>query len=720
MNCRKHVIAGGLFALAMAGASQAAVVKMIADGVATGAVGSDARMKRLTADYHMVAANEYHLDGIVIVNPGVTLTIDAGTVIRGYNEISSEANRPGTLVVDRGGKIYANGSAAHPIIMTDQWDNNVPGMTAGPVTRTWYYRAGGSSTVTLSNHTYDYSKLGALHGVWGGLVVCGKAFGNWNKSVTPALGEAEIPIEGIGAIANVYGGGRDDNDNSGVIKYVQIRYGGYTLADGSEINGLTLYCVGRGTELHHVEVYNNQDDCIEWFGGTVCGKYLVAWGAGDDTFDSDSGFRGKNQFLFGVQQNLGGTKYESGCSDKGMEMDGCESAAVASPAGTGMQEPWSASAWYNITLVGWNGDISGGKERNGAIIMRDNCDAQVWNSVFLLFGGFGTLIENVAGVGNNHSRYHFDTDLLAANMPATSADDYLGRIIDSQYLYIHQQPGKQASIRDNVFWNAGDVTCPGGLSGTTPVYGGDNAKGPVFTGGDNIDLTAAGYDNVDVYQDADLPVQSLVTSDYNAANAWNGTSFATLVGANANAGNNVIAINPLPAKAALAAANAVPSDGWLTPVTYRGAFDANNNWAQGWTTIAKLGVFGTYVPAEEEGQSVFVTNIVTVLVTNDMNGVVYQDNAALVRGTYSVTPLTTSPVLTYSITSPGTYQLQTTASLSPVSWTALKTFKVTKATASSPVILSVTDILGATPSNASNSDYYKLMKQVYPARRRIL
>ncbi len=715
MNSNKHLIAGGLLAMAMVGVCQAGVIKLIADGIATGAVGADANLKRLTTSYHMVATNEYHLDGIIIVSPGATLTIDPGTVIRGYNEVGAAVNRPGTLVIDRGAKIYANGTAAHPIIFTDQWDNNVPGQTAGPVTRTWIYRAGGATSKTLTSQTYDYSKLGALHGVWGGLVLCGQAYGNWNSGVTPNLGDARIPIEGVGAIANAYGGGRDDNDSSGVVKYLQIRYGGYSLADGSEINGLTFYCVGRGTEVHHIEVYNNQDDGFEWFGGTVNAKYLVAWGAGDDTFDSDAGFRGKNQFLFGVQQNLGGTKYESGCSDKGLEMDGAEAIPVASPAGTGMQEPWSASAWYNLTLVGWNGDLSSGKDRNGSIIMRDNCDAQVWNSVFMFFGGFGTLVENASGVGNNYSRYHFDTDLLTANMPSASATNYLGRTVDKQYLYINQQPGKQAGIRDNVFWSTGDVTCPTGLSGSSTVYGGDNAKGPVFTAGDNLDLMAAGYNNVDVYLDADRPIQSYATSNYVAATAWAGASFATTVGANAVAGNNVVTINPLATNSALTAATPVPSDGWLTTVTYRGAFDTTNNWAQGWTTIAKLGAFGAYVPVTEEtsGGTTVVTNTVTTVVTNGVNGIVYQDTASLVEGATSVAAagLQTSPVLTYSITSAGTYQLQTTASLIPASWTIVKTFTVASASAGSPVTVNLTDIIGETPANAGDSRFYRLMKQ---------
>jgi len=669
-------------------ASNAAVIRLIDDGVATGAVGSDPDMKRLTVSYHMVAANEYHLDGIVIVNPGVTLTIDPGTVIRGYNEISTSANRPGTLVVDRGGKILANGTAANPIIMTDQWDNNVPGQTAGSVTRTWYYRAGGTATKTMTNHAYNYGQLGALHGVWGGLVVCGKAFASWNKSVTPALGDALIPIEGVGTTAGVYGGGRNDDDSSGVIKYVQIRYGGYTLADGSEINGLTLYCVGRGTELHHVEVYNNQDDGIEWFGGTVNGKYLVVWGAGDDTFDSDAGYRGKNQFLLGVQRNLGGTKYESGCSDKGLELDGTENACVASPGASGMQEPLASSLWCNMTVIGWNGGISGSYWRNGAITMRDNATPQIFNSVFLNFGGFGSLVENVSGVGNYHSRYHFNAPNVSSNYPSTSVTNFQGNSVDRQLFYQAQAAGRQACIRDNVFWGTGAATCPTGLSGSSPIYGGDTTKGPIFTGGDNLDITLAGHNNVDVFEDADLPVRSLATTAYSASSAWGSSAFATLVGANSLTGDNVSGLNPCASNAAVTAAVPLPNDGWLTAASYRGAFDASNNWAQGWTTVAKLGAFGAYVPVSESSGGTF-------------NGL------SSVSGTF--TPVVGDAVSGYEVTSlvtfngvAGTvYQLQSSAAPGGP-WSEVMTFRCDEGGAKS-----VTDILGTAPAAAT---YYRVIQ----------
>ena len=286
--------------------------------------------------HNWTADNEYLLKGTILVGNGAELHIEAGTVIRGANEVTTKAAynvdyRPGSLIVERGGKIFANGTAEKPIVMTDEWDNHFPwkNQWGSSVTRTWMYRNGSNvhdpqqPDIRLRQNREPPRRVGRTG-------VVRQAFVNWDSADVADLGTVTINVEGVDSGLGIAGGGNDDDDSSGVVKYVQIRYGGaITTQDGKEINGLTLYGVGRGTELHHIEVYNNQDDGIEWFGGTVNAKHLVVWGAGDDTFDSDAGFRGKNQFLFGVQRNLSGSKIESGCSDKGMEMDGFEKTAAS-------------------------------------------------------------------------------------------------------------------------------------------------------------------------------------------------------------------------------------------------------------------------------------------------------------------------------------------------------------------------------------------------------
>lgn len=176
-------------------------------------------------------SNVYILDGLVFVEEGATLTIEAGTVVKGK---PGEGENASALIIARGAKIYANGTANEPIIFTFEADD-----PADP---------------------FDQS-LEAT-GQWGGLIVLGKSVIN-----DPA---GENNIEGIPSdeVRGLYGG-TDVNDNSGVIKYVSIRHGGTNIGANNEINGLSLGGVGAGTTIEHVEVFRNQDDGFEFFGGTV-------------------------------------------------------------------------------------------------------------------------------------------------------------------------------------------------------------------------------------------------------------------------------------------------------------------------------------------------------------------------------------------------------------------------------------------------------------------
>ena len=152
-----------------------------------------------------------------------------------------------------GAKIDAQGTASSPIIFTSVADDIESGQVVSP------------------NLTPD------LAGLWGGLIILGNAPGSFAGDVT------EIQIEGIPpSDTNGLYGGTDVSDNSGVLKYVSIRHGGANIGEGNEINGLTLGGVGSGTVIENIEVVANQDDGIEWFGGTVDVKNVVVWNAGDD------------------------------------------------------------------------------------------------------------------------------------------------------------------------------------------------------------------------------------------------------------------------------------------------------------------------------------------------------------------------------------------------------------------------------------------------------
>ena len=213
------------------------------------------------------ADNVYLLEGFVFVEDGAVLTIEAGTVIKGKPGQGESAS---ALIITKGAKIYAEGTANKPIIFTSESDD--------------------------VNDAFDLVMPST--NLWGGVIILG------NAKINTSTGKGNI--EGLPVSVKSEYGGNDDNDNSGVVKYVSIRHGGTDVGSGNEINGLTLGGVGRGTTIDYVEVFQNNDDGFEWFGGTVNCKHLVAAFNGDDAFDHDEGLTGKMQFLFAIQdENYG-------------------------------------------------------------------------------------------------------------------------------------------------------------------------------------------------------------------------------------------------------------------------------------------------------------------------------------------------------------------------------------------------------------------------------
>jgi hypothetical protein len=227
----------------------------------------------------------YVLAGRISVTSGVTLTIQPGVVVKG--QVGSGANAS-ALVIARGAKINAVGTATQPIIFTTVADEIEPGQIASP------------------------NLEPTLEGLWGGLMIMGRARGSFAGDV------AEIQIEGIPASdTNGLYGGTNDADNSGVLKYVSIRHGGANIGEGNEINGLTLGAVGSGTVIENIEVVANQDDGIEWFGGTVSVKNALVWNSGDDAVDTDQSWAGTlDNFIVICGQN----------TDHSLEIDGPEGA----------------------------------------------------------------------------------------------------------------------------------------------------------------------------------------------------------------------------------------------------------------------------------------------------------------------------------------------------------------------------------------------------------
>ena len=130
-----------------------------------------------------------------------------------------------------------------------------------------------------------------INGLWGGVIVLGNATISASNDNDEDV--SEVQIEGIpSSDPNGLYGGSNDEDNSGVMTYISIRHGGANIGEGNEINGLTLGGVGSGTVISNVEVVANQDDGIEWFGGTVNVSNAVVWNAGDDAIDTDQAWAG--------------------------------------------------------------------------------------------------------------------------------------------------------------------------------------------------------------------------------------------------------------------------------------------------------------------------------------------------------------------------------------------------------------------------------------------
>ena len=225
----------------------------------------------------------YELAGKVVVNDGVTLTIEAGTIVKGREGSGTLAS---ALVVAQGGKLNACATATQPIIFTSVLDNIQPGELSG------------------TNLTE------ADQGLWGGLIVLGRA------PISAADGDDLSQIEGI-PVTDAFGafGGDDAADNSGSLCYISIRHGGALIGAGNEINGLTLGGVGTGTTINNIEVVSNLDDGVEFFGGTVNASNILIAFQGDDGVDIDMNYSGTvDNFVVMNGSN----------SDEALEIDGPE------------------------------------------------------------------------------------------------------------------------------------------------------------------------------------------------------------------------------------------------------------------------------------------------------------------------------------------------------------------------------------------------------------
>lgn len=292
--------------------------------------------------------NIYILQGFVRVTSSDTLVIQPGTIIKG------DYTSKGSLIVERGGYLLAQGTETQPIVFTSQ-------------------KPAGQRS----------------YGDWGGVILCGRGAVNQPANVANGTQQGEAVVEG--GVGSIYGGGLtpNDADNSGILTYVRIEFGGIPFQPNSEINGLTLCGVGSGTTLDHIQVSYCGDDAFEWFGGAVNAKHLVAYRNWDDDFDTDFGYRGKIQFGMVVRDPA--IADQSGSN--GLEADNDAQGTTNTPN--------SQPKFSNITVMGpysTNPATINSLYKRG-LHLRRNTQCSAFNSVFMGYP-VGLLIESSSTQGN--------------------------------------------------------------------------------------------------------------------------------------------------------------------------------------------------------------------------------------------------------------------------------------------------------------------------------
>ena len=329
----------------------------------------------ITANTTWNANNVYELNGTIYVRNNATLTIPAGTLIKS-NAVGA------SLIVTRGAKLNAIGTATSPIVFTSK-------------------NAAGSRN----------------RGDWGGIVLLGKGRYNVNNGVNF--------IEGISqTVETQFGGGLSPviNDNSGTLKYVRIEFAGYVFSPNNELNGLTMGACGSGTTIDYVQVSYSNDDSFEWFGGSVDCKHLVALAGLDDDFDTDNGYNGRVQFGLSIKDPSG---FDISTSES-FESD--NSAGTGANVGNATTDAWKTSAIFtNFTCLGpvyratlTTPSTSVNSLHDKAARLRRATELKVFNSLFLDFRR-GLLFENnsIANFTTNNTTV-WQNNIIAGSTPIIS------------------------------------------------------------------------------------------------------------------------------------------------------------------------------------------------------------------------------------------------------------------------------------------------------------
>lgn len=366
----------------------------------------------ITSNTTWTKNNVYLIQGTIFVDSLVTLTIEAGTVVRGdANTVIS------ALVIQRGAKLIANGTPCNPIVFTSS-------------------KAIGSR----------------VKGDWGGIIIEGRGINN--------LG-TEVPIEGIGATnLRARHGGTISNDNSGSLTYARIEYAGFVIAANNEMNSLTLGSVGSGTTIHHVQTSFGMDDAFEWFGGSVNCTHLVSYRTLDDDFDTDNGYSGTVQFALAVRDPQVADAPAISTSE-GWESDNNASAPFTIL-------PKTSAKFYNVTQIGafrCGSNLGGMTQpsadgfRRGARIRR-NSELKIYNSI--LMNNWRGLIMDADVLANGQAA--FQNNIIAMDTTTVWTGTYAGKALAAENAvtktYLNANGNTVITTPCDVLVNAWDFTNP--------------------------------------------------------------------------------------------------------------------------------------------------------------------------------------------------------------------------------------------------------------------
>jgi hypothetical protein len=473
----------------------------------------------LTTGANFTCDKTYILDKKIYIPSGQTLTIEPGTVIKGAaNATAAEAS---ALVIERGGTIIANGTESCPIVFTAQAD---------PM-----------------DGSYPVSNKGK----WGGVVVLGRAYNNLtlaaNGPFTVGTAGKLAVADGLGTVegfqttnpqdqfgANLGAGESFNNDdNSGILRYVSIRHSGAILALGGEINGLTLASVGRNTTVEHIEIVSCADDNIEIFGGNVNLKYCTTLFGNDDMYDWDLGWTGKAQFLFGMKDD----NTWSTDSDNGFEMDADDNKSNNLVR--------SHPIIYNATIIGNSKSTTNTDNTSLAgICAKELTEGEIYNSIFANFKNGMNIQKSISGArtyATGGEAWHNWTN-IAGPASATAGN------------------GSQ-SLK---------IVCNTFVGVTTPIT--INASG-----------SNQGTGTPQVAGSADY-IQFNTTDKNDIVASLPGFNFNYTVNSTTNAFSVQNDIIPNPALSTTGCPT-TPVDGFFEPAPFRGAFSSENgqNWLSNWT-----------------------------------------------------------------------------------------------------------------------------------------